>query len=80
MGLERGRKGRHQRLQLLDCQAGQIQPFCRAPLDVGESSSAHGCRLLSSEAQESINRDELYYAETVPESELDGPRYKYAEE
>jgi hypothetical protein len=46
MSLERGRKGRHQRLKLLSGQAGQIAQFGRASLKIGEPSRAHGCGLL----------------------------------
>jgi len=36
IGLVRGLKARHQLLKLLSCQAGQIQHFSRASLQIGE--------------------------------------------
>jgi hypothetical protein len=60
MGLERGPKGRDQVAKLVQSQTGQSQELRGAGLDIGTPSRAHGDGLLSSEAQDIINRDELY--------------------
>ena len=57
MGLKRGFKRRHQLPKLIDGETGSIAPLCGAGLEIGEPSSAHGGGLLSSEAQDTINRD-----------------------
>jgi hypothetical protein len=61
MGLERGLKRRHQRLKLLHGETGHIEHLCGAALEIGKPSSSHGSGLRSSEAEHTINRDELYY-------------------
>jgi hypothetical protein len=55
VGLEGGLKGRHSRPTLVHRETGQIEYLCRAGLQIGEPSRAHG--LLSLEAQYPINRD-----------------------
>jgi hypothetical protein len=57
--LERGLKGRDQLLKLLHGETGQVQDRRGAGLEIGESSRAQGDGLLSSEAQYTLNRDEL---------------------
>src|SRR5919109_3668796 len=63
-GVEHGLKGRDQLLKLLYRQAGQIQHLRGASPAVGQAYTSHGRGLLSSEAQDTINRDELYYLTT----------------
>jgi hypothetical protein len=41
-------------------ETGQIEHLCLTDLEIGEPSRSHGAGLLSSEAQQSTNRDELY--------------------
>jgi hypothetical protein len=60
MGLKGGLKRRDYRLKLVHRETGQIEHLCRAHLQIGEASSSHSGGLLSSEAQDTINRDELY--------------------
>ena len=60
MGLEYGLKGWYQRAKLIQRETGQIDHLCRTGLDISEPSRAHGGGLLSLEAQDIINRDELY--------------------
>jgi len=60
MRLKRGLKGRDQALKLTQRKAGQIEHLYRAALEIDESSRSHGGGLLSLEAQDIINRDELY--------------------
>jgi hypothetical protein len=55
--LERGLKGRDERPKLVHRETGQIEHLCRAGLQIGEPSRAHGDGLLSLEAQHTINRD-----------------------
>jgi hypothetical protein len=57
--LEGGFTGRDHLLKFLQGEAGSIQHFHRAGRDVGEPETSHGSGLLSSEAQDTINRDEL---------------------
>jgi len=57
MGLERGLKGRHYLPKLVHRETGQIEHLCRAGLQIGAPSRAHGNGLLSLEAQYTINRD-----------------------
>jgi hypothetical protein len=45
--VERGLKGRHQLLELLQGHAGQIQERCGAGLYLGAPSTSHGMCLLS---------------------------------
>lgn len=61
MDLERRLKRRDSRLKLLSRQAGQIQHLCRASLEIGEPSIAHGCGLLiiGGRGYHILNRDEL---------------------
>jgi hypothetical protein len=59
MRLERGLKGWDQALEFLHGETGPIQDLRRAGLEIGESSHAHRCGLLSLEAQYTLNRDEL---------------------
>lgn len=57
MCLEHGFKGWDQRPKLLDGETGEIEHLDGAGLDVGEPSRTHSSGLLSSEAQDTINRD-----------------------
>jgi hypothetical protein len=59
MRLECGLKGRDEALELRDGETGPIEHLCRAGLEIGEPSTPHGGGLLSSEAQDTTNRDEL---------------------
>lgn len=60
VALERDLKGGDQRLKCVHGATGHIQDLRRAVLEIGESSHAHSCGLLSLEAQDTLNRDELY--------------------
>jgi hypothetical protein len=57
VGLERGLKGWDQLPKLVPRETGQIQDLRGAGLQIGKPSTAHGCDLLSLEAQHTINRD-----------------------
>jgi hypothetical protein len=57
---ERGLKGWDQALKRIEGETGQIEDLCRVGLDLSEPSTPHGGGLLSPEAQDTINRDELY--------------------
>jgi hypothetical protein len=59
MGLKRGLKRRHQRPTLIHRETSHIEHRCQADLKIGEPSRSHGGGLLSLEAQDTINRDEL---------------------
>ena len=59
MSGKRDLKGRDSRLKLVPRETGQIPHLRGSGLDVGEPSTAYGGGLLSSEAQDIRNRDEL---------------------
>src|SRR5438128_562426 len=59
MRLERGLKGRDQLLKLVERETGQIQELRGAVLHVRELYMRHTWCLLVSEAQYTINRDNL---------------------
>ena len=58
-GWECGLKGQDQLAKLLDSETGQIQELRGPGLDIGTLEISHGYGLLSSEAQDTINRDYL---------------------
>ena len=60
MRLDCGLQGQDPRLQLSHGKTRHIQDLRGAGLESGEPSRAHGHGLLSVEAQDTINRDELY--------------------
>jgi hypothetical protein len=57
--LESGLEGWHQLPKLLERETGQIEHLGRASLEIGKPSRSHSGGLLSLEAQDIINRDEL---------------------
>jgi hypothetical protein len=59
MGLKGGLKRWDQAPKLLQGQTGQIQHLERVGLEVGEASIPHGGGLLSLEAKDIINRNNL---------------------
>jgi len=59
MGLERGLKGGSHALTLRHGKTGHIEHLCGAGLEIGAPYTAPGGGLLSSEAQDTFNRDEL---------------------
>jgi hypothetical protein len=61
MGLTCGLKRWHQWPQLIQRETGPIEDLGRMGLEIDEPSRAHDGGLLSLEAQDIINRDELYY-------------------
>jgi hypothetical protein len=68
MGLKGGRKRRDHAPQLIQGQTGRIQHLERAGLEVGESSIPPGGGLLSLEAKDIINRNNLYYTLHCPDN------------
>ena len=66
MDVEGRLNGWHQRPQLLERTTGQIEHLSRAGLEIGEPSRSHRGGLLSLEAQDIINRDELYSRRSSP--------------
>jgi hypothetical protein len=58
--LECGLNGWHQLPKLIQRETGEIEHLGRTGLEISEPSRAHGDGLLSLEAKDSINRDELY--------------------
>jgi hypothetical protein len=59
MVLECGLNGWHQLPKLLQRETGQIEHLGRTGLEISEPSRSHGGGLLSLEAQDIINRDDL---------------------
>ena len=75
MGLERGLNGWPEQPQLIAPETRQIEPLGRAGLEIGAPSRPHGGGLLPLEAQDTINRDELYsLADPVPPAPQHLPR------
>ena len=64
MDLERSVKRRHQLPKLIHGETGPIEHLCGASLEIDEPSRAHGGGFLSSEAQDTINRDELSFLDS----------------
>jgi hypothetical protein len=60
MRVEGGLTWRDEWLQLVHREPGHIEPLRGVGLEIGETSRAHGRGLLSSEAQDTTNRDELF--------------------
>jgi hypothetical protein len=60
MGLEGNLNWWHELPQLIQRQTGHIEDLCRAGLKIDEPSRSHGGDLLSVEAKNITNRDELY--------------------
>lgn len=60
MGLEGGLNGGDQRPKLLQRETGPLEHLSRTGLELSALSRAHGGGLLSLEAQDIINRDELF--------------------
>ena len=59
MSLEGLLKRWHQLPKLIYRETRQIRHLCREGLDVDKPQTSHGCGLLSSETQHTINRDKL---------------------